>query len=218
MKKYILLLFCFPLFAQVGIGTTNPQETLHLGGTTSTIRIDGLNTANNVLNNGVSTNVVVDAQGNLKLSNNSSNVSILVDSNDIITTNIGLNTPTGALISSTIYTTTINIAFPRLVNIKSSVSADFYKNNAYVPLNDGNARIIGSSLIVNGIVKDKDRESYTNSVTAGAVVGYLYLQNQTYVYLAAGTHTISIEVFVIGSDRTYVEFGGNNDYFQIVQF
>lgn len=41
----ILLLTSFS-FAQVGIGTTNPQQDLHIAGTTSTIRIESLNSVN----------------------------------------------------------------------------------------------------------------------------------------------------------------------------
>jgi len=57
MKKsiyYLLLLTVIPSMAQVGIGTSNPQQELHVAGTTSTIRIESLNSINEpVLNDGV---------------------------------------------------------------------------------------------------------------------------------------------------------------------
>lgn len=55
MKKILLLLFIPVLsYAQVGIGTINPQADLHVGGTTSTIRIESLNHTNQpVLNDGI---------------------------------------------------------------------------------------------------------------------------------------------------------------------
>ena len=56
MKKTILLsllVFSTISFAQVGIGTTDPQQDLHVAGATSTIRIESLNTTNEpILNNG----------------------------------------------------------------------------------------------------------------------------------------------------------------------
>lgn len=52
--SYILLLSINLTLAQVGIGTVNPQQDLHIAGPTSTIRIESLNTTNEpVLNDGV---------------------------------------------------------------------------------------------------------------------------------------------------------------------
>jgi len=54
MKKLVLstaVLFCNFLFSQVGIGTTDPRQDLHIAGTTSTIRIQSLNSTNKPLLN-----------------------------------------------------------------------------------------------------------------------------------------------------------------------
>mgnify|MGYP006206653581 FL=1 len=72
MKNYYLLLITFCsifTFGQVGVGTTNPQESLHIGGNTSTIRIEGLDQFNDPLNLGATalTPVFVDNQGNFTL-------------------------------------------------------------------------------------------------------------------------------------------------------
>ncbi|CAM3750761.1 hypothetical protein FSS13T_24190 [Flavobacterium saliperosum S13] len=57
MKKnitYILFLFSCLSYSQVGIGTSSPQQDLHVAGTTSTIRIESLNSVNQpALNDGV---------------------------------------------------------------------------------------------------------------------------------------------------------------------
>lgn len=64
-----ILLYTSIVFSQVGIGTTNPQEQLHIAGNTSTIRIEGLSNANNPLNDGVkNARVYVDSNGDLTLS------------------------------------------------------------------------------------------------------------------------------------------------------
>lgn len=54
MKKvvfYISILCSNFLFSQVGIGTATPQKDLHIAGTTSTIRIESLNSTNKPLLN-----------------------------------------------------------------------------------------------------------------------------------------------------------------------
>ncbi|MGB1268672.1 MAG: hypothetical protein ACPG45_02960 [Flavobacteriaceae bacterium] len=52
---YYTIVLCFNIsLAQVGIGTTDPQQELHVAGSTSTIRIESLNTVNEpVLNTGL---------------------------------------------------------------------------------------------------------------------------------------------------------------------
>lgn len=73
MKKitsFVAALACNFLFSQVGIGTTTPQKELHIAGTTSTIRIQSLNSTNKPLLN-VSPRlapVFVNANGDLTIS------------------------------------------------------------------------------------------------------------------------------------------------------
>jgi len=67
--KHIALLASSFAIAQVGIGTTNPQKELHIAGTTSTIRIEKLNSVNSAaFNDGVKISpVFVDGNGDLTL-------------------------------------------------------------------------------------------------------------------------------------------------------
>ena len=67
--KYIFLTASSITFAQVGIGTTNPQQELHVAGTTSTVRIEKLNSVNSAtFNDGVNISpVFVDGNGDLTL-------------------------------------------------------------------------------------------------------------------------------------------------------
>lgn len=73
MKKIILyissLFFSAVSIAQVGIGTDNPQQELHVAGSQSTIRIESLNSLNEpVLNDGVKlAPVYVTGNGDLTL-------------------------------------------------------------------------------------------------------------------------------------------------------
>ncbi|WP_320815955.1 hypothetical protein [Flavobacterium sp.] len=90
MKKiYFIYLTCFIAtnsFCQVGIKTTNPQEELHIAGPTSTIRVEGLNSPNDVNNLGVgsTTPVYANANGDLVLGTLTDNVQILFDSEDYL--------------------------------------------------------------------------------------------------------------------------------------
>lgn len=72
MKKnitYILFLLSYLSYSQVGIGTSSPQQDLHVAGTTSTIRIESMNSVNQpALNDGVKlAPVYVKPNGDLTL-------------------------------------------------------------------------------------------------------------------------------------------------------
>ena len=55
-------------FGQVGIGTVDPQQTLHIAGEYSTIRIESLNAANSTLNDGIKlAPAYVDGDGDISL-------------------------------------------------------------------------------------------------------------------------------------------------------
>ena len=84
MKKYLYsLIVMIPavFLGQVGIKTTNPQQGLHVGGATSTVKIDGLSypTNPNNLGPGSSSRVFVDANGDLVLGTAQNNLAILFD-------------------------------------------------------------------------------------------------------------------------------------------
>ncbi len=71
-----MIFCCFTLVsanAQVGIGTVNPEEDLHIAGASSTIRIESLNAINNpTYNNGTDlAPVFVDGNGDIVLGNGS---------------------------------------------------------------------------------------------------------------------------------------------------
>lgn len=82
MKKTLVIIFTFSslvTIAQVGVNTNTPQEELHVSGSTSTIRIEGLNAVNNPLNLGVNENtrVYANSNGDLVLNNVPANIEVL---------------------------------------------------------------------------------------------------------------------------------------------
>lgn len=150
------LVFTLYSFAQVGIKNNNPQEKLHISGPTSTIRIDGLNAANNSLNLGANENTRVYANGNgdLVLSNVPTNIAVLFnpanyladpldtggfDTNQINQTGVGSGyseagwpRQTGPGLS------TFTLTRPAIVEINYAISYEIYK--AGVPIDDYHAR------------------------------------------------------------------------------
>ena len=65
---HIFLLVVFTSFSQVGIGTKNPDEALHIAGIDATIRLEGLSSVNNVSNDGADLiPTLVDTDGTVLL-------------------------------------------------------------------------------------------------------------------------------------------------------
>ena len=71
MKKIILIillnLYVADCMAQVGINTNNPQADLHVTGSSSNIRIEGLSTSGNANNLGASFTARVNGNGNVDI-------------------------------------------------------------------------------------------------------------------------------------------------------
>lgn len=67
--NYSFILMSCLIYGQVGIGTTNPQQELHVSGSSSTIRIESLNAINSTsLNDGVKlAPAFVDGDGNISI-------------------------------------------------------------------------------------------------------------------------------------------------------
>lgn len=110
MKLVLILCIVFGSvsFAQVGIGTISPQEDLHIAGTTSSIRIESLNSTNNpTYNNGVDpAPVFIDGNGDIVLGNGSGPpgnepFNFLIDVPNFITDDpFGLGVNTGSVVNS----------------------------------------------------------------------------------------------------------------------
>lgn len=180
MKKTILLLLFasnFTTYSQVGIGTTTPQEMLHIDGNTSTIRIEGLDEINNPLNLGSTklTPVFVTESGNFTLQQASYTsggtgyvlpLNFLADTPNFIPNNpLGLTAPfdrygvvinsdlTNEITTGLIQTVVINVPINSMVEVKYAMTLYFSGTNLAVPphstfITDGKTRVIQSYFCV----------------------------------------------------------------------
>lgn len=151
------------LSAQVGINTTNPDELVHVAGTTANVRVEGLSnvspTEYNPDNQGVgsTTRVYVNAQGDLILGSAFDGVGLLVDSanylddienqyNIIIQKGYGSGyNPAGVPIEpNAIFTISTNA----ILEVNYSVTWNVYNeiNNKKKRIDDQRARIIHTGI------------------------------------------------------------------------
>lgn len=161
MKRYIqLTALLIPALSigQVGINTTAPQQGVHVGGATSTVRVEGLSyPANpNNLGPGSTTRVFVDANGDLMLGTSQANIAILFDAENYLNdeSNPSVNqitqhgygdgfTPAG--VPRDIPNSTFTLTEPAILEINYSVSWNIEKNGTN-RVGDGNARAVQTLL------------------------------------------------------------------------
>ena len=238
-KKYIVILFFAFLSAQaqnVGVNTTNPQQTLHLGSNTGTIRVDGLNSTNNDFNGGVagqSYPVYVDCNGDLTLKVSAFQNS---DGSDAYTT-AGVNGTVAitALQANDGYETveitsyTFTVARNTTLEIKYSLSIEVFQDNLLTIIKDPYARNITNFFTLDTPVLAPTTRRYApsskcyfNRNDAGtaplalpdAATGYIYNSGTTYVPLTTGTHTLRFYGTVCSgtnNQNTFVRFAGGPD-------
>jgi len=155
---YTLLITSASIFAQIGVNTTNPQEELHIEGATSTIRVEGLNFANNTLNLGTAENskVYVDADGDLVLASQPQDVELLfnpanyledpldtggANSNQINQTGVGSGYSEGGWPRQTgPGLSTFTLTKNAIVEINYSLSYEIYKSG--IGISDHHARTV----------------------------------------------------------------------------
>lgn len=211
MKKIITLCLLGTLTAtagwsQVGIGTTNPEEALHVAGTSANIRIDGLNSTNNSKNLGGSDmyNVVVDADGNLSLTELSGELS----SEDSMVAPVVVQTTANAgMNSNELYSKSFTLSQKALVVITYYVSMDF-EDTSGGTIVDGRAKIAHNYWYLgDGTTPDTTKSYgmtsavYFNSDTLTAS-GYVYNSRSVTIPLDAGTYSIHLNGAVYGGGLT----------------
>jgi hypothetical protein len=210
--------------AQVGIGTSNPLEALHIAGTSSSIRVDGLNSGNNSKNLGGTSmyNVVVDANGSLALGNQSGELSS--DSN--IATPVAVQTTAmSGLNSAELYKKNFTITQRALVVITYYVALDFSSYNGLTKIDDGRAKVAHNYFYLgDGTTADITKSygmtsvAYSN-VNCDAATGYLYNSRSMTIALNPGTYSVHLQGAVFGgnlnADAAFRVSFGNGDRLDI---
>lgn len=151
----LTMIVSFGLSAQVGIGTTDPQEELHIAGSTANIRVDGLAAVNNNENLGMnsSTRVYVNADGDLVLGGSTETIEILVDAEnylDDVENPTSLINQTGNAfgydpggVPTDLVAAQFTLTSNAIVEVNYSVSWSVYKtNSASGRIDDEHARIV----------------------------------------------------------------------------
>lgn len=206
MKKnyyLIILLSNFFAFAQtsgVGLNETNPQQMLHLGASTSTIRVEGLNEFNNEYNLGAGNTypLYVDDQGSLTLYNatlyNSNGSDAITDANITNGTVVILNGDNDGIASTEIMSFTVTTTRPSLLLVKYNISFEMFQDAAENKIFDKFARRINTYFkLNNGTRKYCHTSKNFTSSDKTDVNGILYNMSSSYIVIpSAGTHTITI--------------------------
>lgn len=235
------LLLCFSLQAQtsaVGIGTTNPQQKLHLGNSVGTLRVESLDKDNNIANGGNlnptgTYPLYVDSNGVLSLqlqTITNSDGSDAIDHTTIPSSNIRMTTgDADGKVESTFYTYTINVTRAAILEVKYSVSFQVYQSEvsgALTMIRDGGARRVSTYYTVDALPRKYGQASrnYLNnnlnnpapyaSLDRLGAVGNLFNSSTTYVQLTPGVHTLRFKAEIssnLPAMATYVKMAIDTD-------
>ena len=242
-SKIIFLIFFFiginsnAQVSGVGINEDTPQQALHLGSQTGTIRVDGLNSTNNTFNGGgvdQTYPLYVDHNGDLTLKVSAFQNS---DGSDAYTTS-GINgsvaitlaqVPNDGYETVEITSYTFTVARNTTLEIKYSLSIEVFQDNLLTIIKDPYARNITNFFTLDTPVLAPTTRRYApssrcyfnrNDVATNpaalpdAATGYIYNSGTTYMNLTPGTHTIRFYGTVCSGSAnrpTFVRFAGGPD-------
>ena len=228
MKKIVYIAFVllgnYNLFAQVGINTTTPQQELHVAGAASNVRVEGLNSPNNILNIGTNgtSRVFADGDGDLVLGTVANNIEVLFNPYDYLLStedNASCFQQTGVGSGYQIVgtprvpgngTSYFTLARNAIIEINYALSWHIRKNGPK-NIDDSNARIIQSYMILYNM--DTGTVVSTNLDTSPIILGgALGLNGQFYTN---GTEANGANEFFynVGTDYVSLPPGRYHPYF-----
>jgi hypothetical protein len=205
MKKellaIILLIVSYSLYSQtpgVGINESIPEQALHLGSSSGTIRIEGLDNTNDTYNGGGTNTypLLVDELGNLTLefiplynSNGSDALDHLTLPSNSITILSGDN---DGIESGELFNFTINTNRASILEVKYDVSFEVFLNAAEIAISDKKARRINTYFRVNSGTRQYGVSSKCyNGGSTDSETGKYFNSCTSYINLpAAGTYVI----------------------------
>lgn len=191
----------------VGIGTPSPQETLHIAGDNSSIRVEGLNSTNNSKNTGGSDmyNVMVDADGNFTLGEVSGALASEVSFSSPSIVQTGAD---ASMNSNELYTKTFSLTQRAFVVVTYYISMKFENYDGSAKIMDGGAKIAHNYWYLgNGTVPDITKSYGMQSMVyanadCDTASGYIYNSRSVTLPLKAGTYSIHLNGAADGGGLT----------------
>ena len=236
LSCFLLSNICLGQITGVGINETVPEQKLHLGSRTGTIRVDGLNGTNNEYNGnevGITYPVYVDSNGDLTLeisateNNDGYDPWTTTDINGTVT--IPAGGPDDGYETVEILDIPLTVTRPVIVELKYAISIEVFADPALNIIKDIYARNITNFFTLDAPTLTaterrygqssrcyyNNNDAYTNAGAApDAATGFIYNSGTTYINLPAGTHTLRLYGTVSSGDddqNTHIRFAGGPD-------
>lgn len=230
MKNYystfLLFFISTTFFGQVGIGTTNPQASLHIAGNKSTVRIDALNVDNNALNDGTKlAPTYIEKNGEITLSPSGTGISSIqiIDASSAFSERVVATNNNAPKTITNIYLYEITLPSETFIEVKYSLSFNIFEtyntvNQTGVKIFDGEARQVKTYFTID---EEPSRygqisQNYYNILNGGGS-GAFYNNGFAYISLPPGTYTLKFYADIGGHENntTAVVFGGAESLLRI---
>lgn len=223
--------------AQVGVNTTNPQNTIHIAGATSGVRVDGLNSTNNVRNLGTRTAPIhVDTNGDLVIPTAPANGELIRPEFDLINNAAPVEVETlsnGGQAIEIIGNTFFTLEQDAIVTVNYSLSFDCKDFTNTSNITDPSPKLVQNFVTLYSFVNDpmsgtiytnlggglgKSGQTYTNATGDNQAVGGYLCNNGSFTrVLPAGNYYVEFNALVYSSinpdtkEAFTAVFGGDSD-------